>query len=243
MNIEVSKFPPDVRARLGLTRGDVAVIVADEVSSSDSAPNGKRSRLSIHNQHGETLGYYRGSFGGANPFETSALAAFLAYRGGKCEVPADGYVAVGYDGEAPHAIYARAHVVARLLGLDAADVDVIRDASIEGASRGAEVLASLAPAAPKVRNLDRWVLDIYAGIKSGYREDELRRLATDISGNRGLPTAGSIGLVQASVEDCVARGWLKRNKAGATSITTEGKNLRRVTPLRHEIASTWMVES
>jgi hypothetical protein len=53
----------------------------------------------------------------------------------------------------------------------------------------------------------------FAAIKGGeYRRDEMRR--------RGVTTATVDGLVQ--------RGYLKRNRAGATAITTKGKNARAI---------------
>jgi hypothetical protein len=51
----------------------------------------------------------------------------------------------------------------------------------------------------------------FAALKGGeYRRDEMRR--------RGVSTA--------TVDALVERGYLKRNRAGATAITTKGKNAR-----------------
>jgi len=53
----------------------------------------------------------------------------------------------------------------------------------------------------------------FAAIKGGeYRRDEMRRR----------------NVTQATVDALVARGYLKRNRAGATQITTKGKNARTI---------------
>jgi hypothetical protein len=74
-------------------------------------------------------------------------------------------------------------------------------------------LSLAAPAAP-LSDVEGKVLNIYGGIKSGYRQDELRR--KDIS-----PQAAA-----AAVRSLIAAGYLAQNKAGAVSITTAGKNAR-----------------
>lgn len=53
----------------------------------------------------------------------------------------------------------------------------------------------------------------FAAIKGGeYRRDEMRRR----------------GVTSDTVDSLVERGYLKRNKAGATQITTRGKNARKI---------------
>lgn len=67
----------------------------------------------------------------------------------------------------------------------------------------------LAAPAPEVTEEERNALYCFASIKGGeYRRDEMRRRKV------------SPGTVDALVE----RGWLKRNRALATQITTEGRN-------------------
>lgn len=234
------KLPTKLQSIVKLS---VNVIVADEVSIPIDGWTGKRKVFALLAPDGGTVTMRVGPFGGENIFGDSELKRYHDEHDGRVAVPEDGYAASWYQGEHVTTIYARAHVVARLLGLDAADVEVIRDASIEGASRGAEALAELAPAAPKVRNLDRWVLYVYKSIKSGYREDALREIARRVAGNAGLPTAGSLGVVHDAVEACLAAGWLKRNRAGATSITIEGKNLAKEHPYGESLVETWSVSS
>lgn len=65
-----------------------------------------------------------------------------------------------------------------------------------------------APAAP-LTSIEREALSCYKGLKSGpYRRDALQRA----------------GATPAIIDSLVDRGLLKRNKAGATMITTDGKN-------------------
>ena len=69
-------------------------------------------------------------------------------------------------------------------------------------------LAPLLPAAPAVTELEAKVLAIYAQLKSSARGEYLA----------AIPDAGAI------VDSLVSRGYLDRNKAGATKITTTGRN-------------------
>jgi hypothetical protein len=73
-----------------------------------------------------------------------------------------------------------------------------------------ENVAKLLPAKPDVSDREKQLLGVM-GYKSGYRKEELARMrATD-----------------AEIDALVSRGFLSRNKAGAISLTTEGKNARR----------------
>ena len=71
-------------------------------------------------------------------------------------------------------------------------------------------MASLLPAPTEVTDHEKAILTIYATIKGGYRQGELDYIKA---------TADEVTAL-------VERGLLKRNKAGATQITTEGKNAR-----------------
>jgi hypothetical protein len=74
----------------------------------------------------------------------------------------------------------------------------------------AAMTAKILPAAPAELTADeRNALYCHHGIKGGqYRRDELRK--------RNVPAS--------VIDDLVSQGWLKRNKAGAVQITTDGKN-------------------
>lgn len=70
--------------------------------------------------------------------------------------------------------------------------------------------ASIAPVMPDVTPRQRKLLAVFGGLKSSARKEALRRLnATD-----------------AEIDGLVAAGFLKRNRAGATRITTAGRNAR-----------------
>lgn len=65
----------------------------------------------------------------------------------------------------------------------------------------------------ELTNAEQQAIYCFAAIKGGeYRRDEMRR--------RGVNSA--------TVDSLVERGYLKRNKAGATQITTKGKNARTI---------------
>jgi len=66
----------------------------------------------------------------------------------------------------------------------------------------------LLPPKPEVSEIERSVLRVYRQYKAAYRKEYLARIP---------------GYTEA-IELLVSRGMLKRNKAGATSITTDGKN-------------------
>jgi len=98
-----------------------------------------------------------------------------------------------------------------------ANVAVVRGSSGGGHPTNARVyvrpdmLAPLLPAAGvSVTPRERWVLYTFDALTSAGRKDEWAR-------ERHPPSP-------AELDAFVARGWLKRNKAGATQITTEGRN-------------------
>jgi hypothetical protein len=68
-----------------------------------------------------------------------------------------------------------------------------------------------APEVPTTTDAEQQALYCFAAIKGGeYRRDEMRRR----------------GVTEVTVEALIERGYLKRNSAGATAITTAGKNAR-----------------
>lgn len=69
---------------------------------------------------------------------------------------------------------------------------------------------ALLPATSDVTERERSILAIFGGIKGGHREGYLRRFKVE----------------PAEIASLIARGYLTRNKAGAMSITTKGKNAR-----------------
>ena len=67
--------------------------------------------------------------------------------------------------------------------------------------------------AEQLSDADQQAIYCFAAIKGGqYRRDEMRRRNVE----------------ESTVDSLVERGYLKRNKAGATQITTKGKNARTV---------------
>ena len=73
-----------------------------------------------------------------------------------------------------------------------------------------ETLTPMLPAGPEVSDRDRWILAVFGGLKSFARPEYL---------SRG-------GVQDPEIDSLVSRGLLKRNRAGATQITTAGKNAR-----------------
>jgi hypothetical protein len=69
-------------------------------------------------------------------------------------------------------------------------------------------LAPLLPAKQELTDKQAGILRCFQGLISSYRKEALARL----------------GATDADIDALVARCLLKRNKAGATAITTEGKN-------------------
>lgn len=67
--------------------------------------------------------------------------------------------------------------------------------------------------AEQLTDADQQAIYCFAAIKGGeYRRDEMRRR----------------NVTEATVDSLVERGYLKRNRAGATQITTKGKNARTI---------------
>lgn len=70
--------------------------------------------------------------------------------------------------------------------------------------------AAIAPVMPEVMPRQRKLLAIFCGLKSSYRKEALARL----------------NATESEVTELVEAGLLKRNRAGATGITTAGRNAR-----------------
>lgn len=66
------------------------------------------------------------------------------------------------------------------------------------------------PAAADLSDREIWILAVHGGIKAGYRRDYLQRASVQ----------------PGEIDALVSRGLLSRNRAGAVTITTAGKNAR-----------------
>lgn len=73
-----------------------------------------------------------------------------------------------------------------------------------------DAIAPLLPARSELTDRERWILYCYHGLKSSGRRHEWSRV-------RKPPTEDEL-------QSLVSRSLIKRNKAGASQITTEGKN-------------------
>lgn len=83
-----------------------------------------------------------------------------------------------------------------------------------------ETLAPMLPAPKEELTADEQkVLDVFCGYKPAARREELARPY------KGEPIAGA--KLDAIVDALVSRGYFSRNKAGAVSVTTKGKNARK----------------
>jgi len=83
-------------------------------------------------------------------------------------------------------------------------------------------IAPLLPKADKVPDHEARILYCYVAIKGGQsRRDEL---AWVVRKHPGLD-------LEQAIEALISNGYLKRNKAGATQVTTEGKNAYQTNPL------------
>ena len=67
------------------------------------------------------------------------------------------------------------------------------------------------PAPAEITPRDKWILGCFAGLTSAGRKNEFER-------------RGKHAPQEAEIAGLVSRGYLSRNKAGATAITTKGRN-------------------
>ena len=72
-----------------------------------------------------------------------------------------------------------------------------------------DTMAPLLPPAAKASDGQLAYLFLLKSVVPSYRKEAIAR----------------VGVTVQDIDSCVAAGWAKRNKAGATSITTEGKNV------------------
>lgn len=108
----------------------------------------------------------------------------------------------------------------------------------EALERGEGLTSAVGTAS--LTDLEQAVLEAHGGLTSAGRKNEFERWENDAAWNRswwkGSPVTGTSHReksadarrqINAAVDSLVARGLLKKNKAGAVAITTEGKNARK----------------
>jgi hypothetical protein len=187
--IEVKRLSPAIRSALASVKygaRDISVVPATEVSLTVSGGAGQRGFATLVDMVTGRHETMMGSWGGANMF-TPRNRVDLDTT--KRTLPPGTVLIKGEEG------------YPRTFATIYAHPDLLQSLSLA------------APAAP-LSDVEGKVLNIYGGIKSGYRQDELRR--KDIS-----PQAAA-----AAVRSLIAAGYLAQNKSGAVSITTAGKNAR-----------------
>lgn len=155
--------------------------------------------------------FHVGSWGGPNPFSKpiGAGAWDPDYARDPQPIPERGAIITGTVGSYA-TVRVRPLTLLRMTGVtpEPAMATVIADADI---AEHPEILAlvgeAIAATRPSTTDDERYVLKVYSGIKGGYRKEYLE--VVDYT---------------PLVDALVARGLLKRNKAGAVQITPEGKN-------------------
>lgn len=88
-----------------------------------------------------------------------------------------------------------------------------------------ENVAHLLPAGPTVTPRQAAILAVHSGLTSAGRKDYFSRQGS--ASRAGVPVAK---VTEAEIAALVAAGFLKRNSAGAVSVTTEGKNAAAYVP-------------
>lgn len=200
---------------LCFNRPDVQFVVGldDRIHISACANDGCRAVAAIIDDTGYTETHY-GPYGGPNAFGVTPMEKL-----GDVAIPTMGAIVTGSAGNRVH-LTVHVSPEAWLLIMPANDTDareveasITRDAMEDHDPQAAREVASaaiaaLTPGKAPLGEMEKLVLCVYSGIKGGYRTEYLDK----------IPNAGGI------VESLVACRMLKRNKAGATQITTEGKN-------------------
>ncbi len=104
-------------------------------------------------------------------------------------------------------------------------------------------LTPMLPAAPQLGDFERSILNVIGGYTSAGRKNEWERLCSDAGrkagdasglhysdrarwGIEGEASKAKQTEIDGAIDTLVSLGLCKRNKAGAVSITTEGKNAR-----------------
>lgn len=168
---------------LGLRPRNVAVHVGTEAYPSNAYGDGHRAHFAIvHNAGEKPAKMVRSSWGGPNPFQTTALDA-MAGSNRAYPIPPGHAVVLGSSQRHVGEVHFHPDDIAKLLPTnDATDVSDTHLAALHA----------------------------HAHLKSGiYRKEALRHS----------------GVQQEHMDDLVSRGLLSRNKAGAHTITTKGKNV------------------
>lgn len=194
---------------VGYRSPTVSVRVADDVSIFSCGGSGVRGfAVVVHEMHSPTREELWGSWGGPNPFTKPSGVDNPAERR---TVPERGAVITGSSGRSVYAVVSVRGDVFR--ALVPAETQIAADMIASGAS--VDAVKSADPACA-VTNGDSWVLACFA-YKSAYRKEQIANLRD--------ATNGVVGS-DAHIDSLVARGFISRNKAGACSLTTSGRNAR-----------------
>lgn len=206
-HVKVKELPETLRtalASVGYHAADVAIQARDKYSmSAGGSGNGRRAFVvAVNLATGERV-MRQGSWGGPNPFNpTNAVDLDDTVR----DLPANFAVIHGSEGEQTYA-----------------SVDV-----------NPATLAPLLPEAPTLTESERAILCAYAGLTSAGRKRQIEDWCSNAA-RAADSSYSNFKARRAAEETCkqtietlitglVSRGFLARNKAGAVSVTTAGKN-------------------
>jgi hypothetical protein len=206
-HVKVKELPEVLRSALvsvGYHGADVAIKASERYSmSTGGSGNGRRAFVcAVNLATGERI-MRQGSWGGPNPFNpTNAVDLDDTVR----DLPPNFAVIHGSEGEQVYA-----------------SVDV-----------NPATLAPLLPEAPTLTESERAILCAYAGLTSAGRKRQIEDWCSNAAraGDPDYVNAWARRQAEATCKQAietliaglVSRGFLARNKAGAVSVTTAGKN-------------------
>lgn len=210
--VAVKELPPSLRAALksvGFRRSDITVTPVETIQMSGAYGKGYRAFIVLVNLATGKHDVKYGSWGGANMFTQSAVDTDRK----EYPIPPNGAAIKGQEGggrPTMASIYVNPQAIAAML-----------------------------PATEKLTDEEKRFLDMWEGLTSAGRKYEFERMMQDayFSVKPGFSPEGRKEAlraeqekkreIEAMIDSLVKRGLLARNKAGATKITTKGRNALR----------------
>lgn len=230
--VAVSTLPVGLRRALssvGYHRSDVTLWAKEAELVFSAGARGRRGyAVVVPDINQVTHEVHWGSWGGPNMYSGPTEALVDSCREPQ-EVPAKGAIVIGYSGKGRPTsaeISVRPETFASMLQYDLGVV--ANDAAIEGRANVVNAIVAECLPSANLLPVQLAILEVYATIRSSYRNQFLQGIALEGRSPNGA-TFAPIGrpAVEDEINALVTAGYLKRNKTGATSITMLGKNARR----------------
>lgn len=206
VTVAIKDLPDSLREALksvGFRKSDIDVIPSEKIQMQSAYGDGYRAYIALVNLGTGKRDVQYGSWGGANMFANKPVDTDRQ----EYPIPENGAAIMGQEGGG-RPVSATVYVNPR-------------------------TIATMLPASENLSGEEKRLLNIYVGLTSAGRKDEMERMLQDVRFSvKDYKEGGRLAdkkkaEIDAMIDSFVKRGYLDRNKVGAMKITIKGKNAVR----------------